>query len=81
MINEIDGIAKIYMVSTIHQKVEIKALNKTYEFIEGESIHNEISRKYNDSIIEKIISKTDFNIAAKIMDSKAYFAEYILTRS
>lgn len=79
--DEVVGIAKSYMVSTIQQKVEIKALNKTYEFMERERIHTEISRKYNDAIIEKIISKTDFRIEAKIMDSKAYFADYILTRS
>jgi dimethylhistidine N-methyltransferase len=79
--DEVEGIAKSYMVSTIQQKVEIKALNKTYEFKERERIHTEISRKYNDAIIEKIISKTDFRIEAKIMDSKDYFADYILTRS
>ncbi|MCK0189850.1 L-histidine N(alpha)-methyltransferase [Arenibacter sp. F20364] len=78
--NEAEGIAKSFIVSTVHQKVEIKALKKTYEFAKGESIHTEISRKYNDPIIEKIISKTDFGLKTKIMDGKEYFADYILTR-
>lgn len=79
--NEAEGIAKSYIVSSVQQKVEIKAIKKTYEFNEGEKIHTEISRKYNDKLIEKIITKTDFSLEIKIMDSKNYFADYILTRS
>lgn len=75
-----EGIAKSFMVSTTQQKVEISAMGKTFEFAAGEKIHTEISRKYNDKIIEKISSNTDFNIESKILDSKAYFADYILTR-
>lgn len=79
--NEEEGIAKSYLLSTIHQKVEIKVMDKTFEFTKGEKIHTEISRKYNDAIIEKIIANTDFTIINKIMDSKEYFADYILERS
>lgn len=75
-----EGIAKSFMVSTTQQKVEISAMGKTFEFAAGEKIHTEISRKYNDKIIEKISSNTDFNIESKILDSKAYFADYILSR-
>ena len=78
--NEVEGIAKSFIVSTVHQKVQIKALHKTYEFAKGERIHTEISRKYDETIIRKIISKTDFNLETKIMDSKEYFADYILKR-
>jgi uncharacterized SAM-dependent methyltransferase len=37
----------------------------------------EISRKYNDTILNSILSKTDFVIKDKITDSKGYFANYI----
>jgi uncharacterized SAM-dependent methyltransferase len=40
----------------------------------------EISRKYNDTILNSILSKTDFVIKDKITDSKGYFANYILER-
>ena len=40
----------------------------------------EISRKYNDEILSKILSKTDFEIRDRITDSKKYFANYILER-
>jgi hypothetical protein len=39
----------------------------------------EISRKYNDTILNSILSKTDFVIKDKITD-KGYFANYILER-
>jgi L-histidine N-alpha-methyltransferase len=78
--NEEEGIAKSFIVSDIDQKVEIKAMEKTFAFSAGEKIHTEISRKYNDTIIKKLIAKTDFNLLDKIMDSKAYFADYILER-
>ena len=79
--DEKEGIAKSYIVSTTIQTVEIKAIGKTFDFAEGEKIHTEISRKYNDAIIEKIIAKTDFSLATKILDSKGYFADYILKRN
>jgi dimethylhistidine N-methyltransferase len=79
--NEEDGIAKSFIVSTTHQIVEIKAMEKTFEFAKGEKIRTEISRKYNDDIIKKIITNTDFALMDKIMDSKEYFADYILARN
>ncbi|KAA5827928.1 L-histidine N(alpha)-methyltransferase [Algibacter amylolyticus] len=78
--DEREGVAKSFIVSTVNQSVEINATGKTYNFTEGEKIHTEISRKYNDALIEKIIEKTDFNLETKILDSKAYFADYILRR-
>ena len=79
--NEKEGIAKSFIVSTTDQTVKIKALGASYHFVKGEKIHTEISRKYNDVLIDKIISDTDFTIGDKIMDSKKYFADYILTRN
>lgn len=78
--NEQEGIAKSFIVSTTQQTVSIKALGKSYHFREGEKIHTEISRKYNDALIEKIIAATDFRLETKITDHKAYFADYILSR-
>jgi len=79
--NEEEGIAKSFIVSTSNQKVKIVATGKSYTFTKGEKIHTEISRKYNDQLIEKIIANTDFSLESKILDSKAYFADYILKRN
>lgn len=78
--NEKTGVAKSFIKSTINQTVEIKAIGKSYSFAKDEKIHTEISRKYNDTLINQIILNANFVINNKIMDSKAYFADYILTR-
>lgn len=78
---EEEGIAKSFLVSTTQQKVEIKAIGKTFQFEEGEKIHTEISRKYNSAILEKILLKTDFEITGKLTDSRNYFADFILRKS
>ena len=78
--DENEGIAKSFIVSTIQQKVALKAMQKTFDFAAGEKIHTEISRKYNDELIEKIIAKTGLRFTSKILDSKAYFADYVLEK-
>ena len=78
--DEIEGIAKSYLLSTKNQTVSIGAINKTFCFAENEKIHTEISRKYSDDILNKIIDKTDFSVIAKLTDNKEYFANYVLNR-
>lgn len=78
---ETEGIAKSYIVSTVEQEVEIKAMQRTFKFAAGEKIHTEISRKYNDEIVKKIIANTGLCFTNKILDRKAYFADYILEKN
>lgn len=73
-----EGIAKSYLVS--NKKHSVNIANKEFHFEKGERIHTEISRKYNDEIIDKILSSTDLVREVKIMDSNAMFADYILKR-
>jgi L-histidine N-alpha-methyltransferase len=78
--DEKDGIAKSYLKSKCDQEVEIKATGKIYQFNKGEKIHTEISRKYNDEILNNIIHDTSLRISEKFTDSKLYFADIILTK-
>lgn len=78
--SEKDGIVKSYLESTVDQNVRIEKLNKTFSFAKGEIMLTEISRKYNDGILNRIIEKTNFKITGKLSDSKNYFADYILKR-
>ena len=78
--SEDEGIARSYLVSLRKQEVYINALRKSYTFQEGEKIATEISRKYNDEIIERIIENTDFTLVKKLTDEKNYFANYILAK-
>lgn len=77
---EEEGIAKSYLLVKENQTVEVKALAAKFHFKSGEKIHTEISRKYNDKIIENILEQTDFRKVKKITDSKHYFADYILVK-
>ncbi|MFQ3240299.1 MAG: L-histidine N-alpha-methyltransferase [Olleya marilimosa] len=76
--NEKEGIAKSYLKSIKNQEVYIKAIDKTFHFAKDEKIHLEISRKYNDDILNQIIANTQFCIKNKLKDSNNYFANYIL---
>ncbi len=78
---EKEGIAKSFIESTKKQTVRINGNENTYVFKKGEKIKTEISRKYNDKIVNHIIKNTDFKITGKLSDSKNYFSDYILTRS
>ncbi len=77
---EEEGIAKSYLRSKTEQSVHITSLGKTFHFAKNETIHTEISRKYNDAIIEKIFAKTDLHLIEKITDDAGLFADYIFER-
>lgn len=78
--SEEDGYARSYLQSRKDQKVRINGDGNSYELKEGEQIQTEVSRKYNDEIINKILESTDFEIQSKIIDDKGYFANYVLNR-
>ena len=77
---EEEGIAKSFLKSKKKQTVHIKELNKSFHFEENELIHTEISRKYNDQILENLLEDTSLKITDKFLDSRKYFADYILTK-
>jgi dimethylhistidine N-methyltransferase len=70
--------AKSYIESLEEQQVHIQALDQSFHFNKGEKIHTEISKKYDDEILEKIVEGSRFHIATKVTDSKHWFANYIL---
>ena len=78
--DETEGIARSFLVATENQSVYIASTGETFHFKAGEKIHTEISRKYNDTIVEQLIEHTEFSITGKILDSNRYFADYILKR-
>lgn len=78
---EKEGIAKSFLKSKRKQTVFIKELNESFDFAENELIHTEISRKYNDEILQQLLQDSNLKISHKFLDSKKYFADYILTKS
>ncbi len=77
---EKEGIAKSYIESLVEQSVEIKSLNKIFHFEKGEKIHTEISRKYSEEILAKILIPTDFEILQIHTDSKQLFSDYLIEK-
>ena len=75
-----NGVAISYLVSKADQTVTLNGSSQIFKFSQGEKILTEISRKYDDEIINKIIRNTDFQIAHKLTDSNGYFADYVLKR-
>lgn len=78
--DEKTGVAESYLVSAKSQTVTIQALNETYTFEAGERIHTEISRKYNDKVLDAILKESNLEIEHKFIDTKGYFADYILKK-
>lgn len=74
-----EGIARSFLTCVKDQAVYVEALDKTFKFKEGERIHTEISRKYDDAVLKEILAATNLEIIAKMTDSKEYFADYTLT--
>lgn len=76
---EVEGIARSYLLSKTEQTVTI--CGQAFHFDAGESIHMEISRKYNDTVINEILLNTGIHILSRIMDSRQLFADYVLVCS
>lgn len=77
--DETDGVAMSYLVSKTPQTVTIDG--QAFHFTRGERIHMEISRKYNDVVLDTILGNSGLHIQAKIIDRNNLFADYILSRS
>ena len=75
-----EGVARSFLVSRVAQEIPIESIGKSFKFEKGERMQTEISRKYNDEILDQILKKTDFKIIHKLTDSRGYFADYILNR-
>ncbi|HLV37817.1 L-histidine N(alpha)-methyltransferase [Xanthomarina sp.] len=78
---ESEGIARSYIVSNKDQEVRINSINKTFYFKKDEKIHTEISRKYNDDVLNNILENSQLKMVDKLLDSKGYFADYILIKT
>ena len=76
--SEETGITKSFIKSNISQKVTINAINKTFDFKKDELIHTEISRKYNDPILNMVLTGTNLSIIHKFTDKKGYFTDFLL---
>jgi dimethylhistidine N-methyltransferase len=71
------GTAKSYLVSTKQQSVYLRKLEETISFYPWESIHTEISQKFDHNTIERMAERAQLNIKEVYLDSKQYYANYL----
>lgn len=74
------GTAKSFLVSKIHQKVNIEKLGIQVNFEAWESIHTEISQKYDDSIVRWLADEAGLTIEKSFGDNDNCYKNYIFRR-
>lgn len=78
--DEVTGIAKSHIRSKIDQEVRINALGECYQFSEGEEVFVEVSRKYDDDILEKIIKNSGLKVINRFYDDRQFFCDVLLCK-
>lgn len=73
----VTGIAKSYLVSTLAQKVRINSLNLEIDLRAWESIHTEVSQKYDDKSVAGLAEEAGLQITGSFSDPEQYFKNYI----
>ncbi|RMB56640.1 L-histidine N(alpha)-methyltransferase [Dokdonia sinensis] len=74
------GTAKSFLVSTQAQTVAINDLDLSINFAPWESIHTEISQKYDDDIVSWLAEESGLEIVNQFTDSKKYYKNYLFKK-
>lgn len=74
------GTTKSFLISKTDQKVQLNKLDLTIDFDAWESIHTEISQKYDDSIVSWLAQEAGLQITDQFQDSNQYFTNYIFRK-
>ncbi len=74
------GTAKSYLVATESQEVTIEALELTVSFDAWETVHTEISQKYNDKIVDWLANESGLKIETSFTDTREFYKNYVLRR-
>ncbi|WP_339711721.1 L-histidine N(alpha)-methyltransferase [uncultured Kriegella sp.] len=75
------GTAKSYLVSKKKQSVEIKKLNVKIDFAPWETIHTEISQKYDDATVAKLAEKSGLQIETQFADPENQYKNYVFKKT
>ena len=75
------GVAKSFLVSKKEQVVQINSLNLEVLFQKWESIHTEISQKYDDTSVAWLAGEAELKIKASFSDEEGFFKNYIFKKA
>jgi L-histidine Nalpha-methyltransferase len=73
----IEGEARSFLLSTEKQNIPIRAIGYTAEFREWESIHTEISRKFDMASVGQMADIAGFRVTENFFDRKMYFVDSV----
>ena len=74
------GTAKSFLVSKIDQDIHIEGLDLKIHFDPWQTIHTEISQKYDDAVVEWLAEKAGLTVADYFMDENNYYKNYIFRK-
>ena len=74
------GLAKSFLVSKKEQTVQINSLNLEVTFQKWESIHTEISQKYDDTSVGWLAKEAGLKITGSFSDKDEYYKNYIFQK-
>lgn len=74
------GTAKSYLVSKTEQEVHINKLQLNIHFSPWETIHTEISQKYDDDIVSWLAEEAGLKIIDQYTDSNQYYKNYLFAK-
>lgn len=75
------GTAKSYLVSKEAQNVSIEKLDLTISFKPWETIHTEISQKYDDEIVAWLARKSGLHIETEFSDPENQYKNYVFKKN
>ncbi|MBW2962143.1 L-histidine N(alpha)-methyltransferase [Mesonia aestuariivivens] len=74
------GTAKSFLISTEEQTVAINALNLNISFKSWESIHTEISQKYDDEVVDWLADQAGLKLIEYFTDDQHFYKNYIFEK-
>lgn len=74
------GTAKSFLVSKIEQRVNIKKLKLKIDFQAWETIHTEISQKYDDKVVKWLADEAGLKTEDQFTDENNYYKNYIFRK-
>ncbi|MDC6390692.1 L-histidine N(alpha)-methyltransferase [Maribacter sp. PR1] len=74
-----NGTAKSYLVSKVEQKVFLRKLDVSIHFKAWETIHTEISQKYDDDMVNWLGKEAGLKIQESFQNHSKAFKDYVFT--
>lgn len=74
------GAAESYLVSRVAQDVTIAAINRTFHFEAWETIHTEVSMKYDEAMIDHFAALAGLEIVDRFYDRQQYFCDVLFRK-